>query len=293
MNAFPDGARVAFLGDSLVAANQTLAHIIAHYRRHLPERDVRFFNCGISGGSAASMLLYLEEDTLPWQPTHAVIALGVNDSRRDLLALPQSPDRYAKLLEAYEKHCAAYRALCRALTERGIAVTLCTPAPYAEYQPEGNEPLRGGYALMAGYADFCRRLAAEMGLPLCDYHDYLTRRLQEESFYGADRIHPNAHGYWHIARCFLAWQGMDIGEEQPIPADMQPWHETVCRYRRIWGGEWMIVGAARHALPLAEKLRHVESYLETQEREVMRGFARAYLADKPVADELRAAVGKR
>ncbi len=55
----------------------------------------------------------------------------------------------------------------------------------------------------------------------------------------------------------------------------------------------MIVGAARYALPLAEKLRHVEAYLETQEREVMRGFARAYLADKPIADELRAAVGER
>ena len=290
MHAFPEGARVAFLGDSLVAANVTLAHIVHYYNTHLPHRNVRFFNCGISGGTAGAMLAYLKYDTLPWQPTHAVIALGVNDSRRDLLAKPQSAARYADLLAAYENYERNLRALCASLTERGIAVTLCTPAPYAEYQAEGDVPLRGGYALMAGYAGLCRRIAAETGLLLCDYHDYLTRRLQEEAFYNPDRIHPNAHGYWHIARCFLAWQGMDIGPEQPVAESLREWHEIVVRHRRIWGGEWMIV--KKYDQPDEEKMRFVQAYLDEgrwQPREVMKNYALWYIEGKPIEPALRRA----
>ena len=50
MQPFPDGARVAFFGDSITSMGGALLRVAAQYRAAFPERDVRFFNVGISGG---------------------------------------------------------------------------------------------------------------------------------------------------------------------------------------------------------------------------------------------------
>ena len=170
MDSFPNGARIAFIGDSMTAANQTLARIIDHYQKHFPERDLRFFNCGISGGTAASAIRFYDTDILPHHPTHAVVSFGINDSLRDHLKYPRSNQRMEALQTAFKNYKHNLRGLVQRLLSDGIAVTLCTPAPYDEYSAHNSEPLRGGYALMQGYADFVRNLAQSLGLPLCDHH---------------------------------------------------------------------------------------------------------------------------
>lgn len=73
MKRFPDNARVLFIGDSITAAGTWISHIYDHYLRNFPSSGIRMYNAGISGGSVRSALMYLEENGLNYQPTHAVI----------------------------------------------------------------------------------------------------------------------------------------------------------------------------------------------------------------------------
>ena len=290
MPRFADGARVVFLGDSLVASNLPLRHIVHHYVTNYPEAGVKFYNCGVSGGTMETMLTYLEDDIVIHRPTHAVIAGGINDSGRDMLSRPASAERYASMEARFEKYKKDLRALCEDLLARGVEVILCTPAPYAEYQAGDSDVLRGGYALMLGYADYCRALAKELGISLCDYHAELTKRMQSESLFSPDRVHPTEHGYYKLAEIFLAWQGETIGEEIVTPAYLTEWHDLTRRRRMMYGAEWMIV--RNYKQPTEEKLRFIWEYLDKQlyPREVFKNFAQAYWDNKPKEAEILARI---
>ena len=127
MQRFSDGARVVFIGDSITAANNFVARVFDYYRTELASAHVTFKNSGVSGGSTRSALEYLEPDVFPFEPTDAVIMLGVNDSNRTLLEQPDSAERRAGLDRAYDIYRVKLRELCDKLTERGIKLTLCTP----------------------------------------------------------------------------------------------------------------------------------------------------------------------
>ena len=98
---FPDDARVCFIGDSLTAHNQILPRVIDHYNKYFADADVRFFNCGTSGGTYQTAVDFFYDDVLPHRPTHAVVAFGVNDSGRWWLGQPRCDARYQKLLSYY------------------------------------------------------------------------------------------------------------------------------------------------------------------------------------------------
>jgi lysophospholipase L1-like esterase len=259
MNRFPDGARVAFIGDSLVAANQTLARIVDFYGREFPDSGIRFFNCGISGGTAATARRFLTENVLVHRPTHAVIATGINDSRSSALSRPRGEEKLAILTKAYEEYRENLTALTESLLDAGAQVTLCTPAPYDEYGTHDSTPLPGGSGLMVGYAGFVRQLAAQKGLPLCDYHACLTKAMQTDSLYSGDRVHPTPHGYYTIAKVFLAFQGLSLPEEAPLPEYLLPWHEKVLILRRIFGAEYMIL--KDRSMTMEEKIGFVKEKL--------------------------------
>ena len=68
LKKFPSGARVAFIGDSITAANLTLQWIIRTYKNE--ESDIRFFNCGVAGGTADFAVTSYEKDIKRYSPTH-------------------------------------------------------------------------------------------------------------------------------------------------------------------------------------------------------------------------------
>lgn len=289
MSGFPSGARVVFLGDSIVARNRTMAAVAYYYHEKYPERRVQFFNCGVSGGSADTVQLYLDTDTLPLRPTHAVLATAINDSRRNLLAQPQSAARYDALAEAFAHYKRSMRALCARLRENGIEVTLCTPPPYAEYQAGDAAVLRGAYALTAGYAQFCRELAAELDAPLCDYHAYMTEQMQRETLYDADRVHPNARGLWHMANALLESQGEGAVAAETLPPEWEAWHTAVSCRRTIYSTEWNVIRS--FAQPTEEKMAFVQRYLDEKQyaTDYFHNIAVHYLKHKPhEAEELAA-----
>ena len=64
MKRFENGSRVCFIGDSLVSMNHALPWVIDCYRNNFPNEDIRFFNCGVAGGTAEFALKIFEEDVL-------------------------------------------------------------------------------------------------------------------------------------------------------------------------------------------------------------------------------------
>ncbi len=240
MGRFPDGARVCFIGDSIVHNNLALAHIVTYYREHFPEAKVEFYNCGISGGSFNTTLKIFDEDIRPLNPTHVVIMSGANDSNR--FSLNDAPEcKYQALENAYEKYRSNLTKLCEMFENMGVSITLCTQMPYAEYIESDEPPLRGGHALFLGYAEFVKTFARDHGYPLCDYHSYATRVMQTESIISPDRLHPTPRGQYHMAKCFLESQGFELGEEKELPADIKKWHDAVRLFRDIIATEHFIL----------------------------------------------------
>ena len=124
LKKFPSGARVAFIGDSITAANLTLQWIIRSYKGE----GIRFFNCGVAGGTADFAVTSYEKDIRRYCPTHAFISFGINDSNRDLLALPRSADRLKGLTEAYEKYKTRLAELVDKLLLDGVVIRVRFPS---------------------------------------------------------------------------------------------------------------------------------------------------------------------
>ena len=291
LKKFPSGARVCFIGDSLTAQNTVQWMTVDCYKNNFPDANIEFFNCGVAGGTAASALLYLEDDTLVHNPTHAVIGFGVNDSSRDALSLPRTAERYDRLATAFENFKVNLRRLCDALIERGIEITLCTPPPYDEYHESDTPALVGGYALLLAYAEEVRKIAKEKDLPLCDYAEYFGREMQTDLLYTADHIHPNDHGYYVMGKYFLAQQGLDAGEERNSPPDyLKDWCDKVAERVEIFSGELMVV--RDYSLPLEEKLKIAEEYVRTRTDVIPRmiEIATNYIRLKPHQNEIFKAI---
>lgn len=281
MDRFPNGARVCFVGDSMTAANQVLSRVIDHYNRHFPNHGITFYNCGASGSTCASALLYFPDDVLPHRPTHVVVAFGINDCKTYFLTKPRSEEKYKQLELAFAQYQKNIIDYTRLLVSHGIQVTLCTPPIYDEYTEGAGEVRRGGYAAMVAYAAFIRRFAEENGLGLCDYNSFTARQVaaDPQQVFTADRVHPTEHGYYLMAKCFLASQGLQIDEEAPIPAYLDQWRAVVRRLRVIYGAEHMIV--KNYTLPTEEKVAMLQKKIDENDwcgnpvfEEYIRGFVR-------------------
>lgn len=263
MYRFPDHARVCFIGDSITHNNLFIAHIVAYYRENFPDAGVEFYNCGISGGRLTTVLNAFEEDIRPYAPTHAVLMIGVNDSNRGALT-DSGKAKYKTLKEAYDQYNINLDMLCRRLKETDTELILCTPVPYDEYSKTEVPPLPGACALLLGYAEFIKKYAAEHGYPVCDYHSYITRIMQEEVVFNTDHVHPNSRGHYYMAKCFLAFQGCDLGEERQLPADIQEWHRVVGLVRNTIATEHFIM-EDDFTTTQEERKSAIKDYLENEQ----------------------------
>ncbi len=296
MNVFPQNSRVTFLGDSITAGNNYCTRIADYYYKNLPELEVKFHCAGVSGGSATSGYLYLESDVYPAKPDFVTIMFGVNDSNRNLLLQPDSPERQVGLDNAFRAYQTNMDRLVDALTEKGISVVLCTPAPYAEHFVTNEAPLVGGHALILRYAEHVRQMAKERNLPLVDFHARLSELYLDEALYNPDHVHPNQLGTTRMAECFLTAQGLPVRswianeEPEPIPAMFDEWRQNTDYLRGIYAVEWMVV--RNYSLSYDEKIAAVERY-RTEQAATSQGIppyfdyiTKMYLDHKPHEAEL-------
>ena len=265
MKRFPKNARVCFLGDSITHNNGFLSHIVAYYHKYFKEDNINFYNCGVGGGHISTLLEILEDDILWHCPTHTVIMIGINDSERSMLEESRSKERLNALKEAFEIYKKNLSLLCKKLVEKNIEVILCTPTPYDEYLESEIVPLKGGCALLSGYAEYVRNFAKINGFEFCDYHAYITQVMQENILYHDDRVHPNELGHYYIAKCFLEFQGLELSENEPFPEYMKEWQKTVEILRNIRMVEHLFIKEKN--LSDDEKITYIEDYLKQRKAE--------------------------
>lgn len=287
MKTFPNNSRVCFIGDSITNNNGFVSYIFNHYYQNHKSTKVEFYNCGVSGGTAKEHIEILNQDTLFYNPTHAVIMLGVNDSRREFLADERDVGRYQKLVNAFENYKKNIETLCNALRDKNIEIILCTPAPYDEFTISDIPSLNGGYALIQGYSEFIREFGKENNIAVCDYNKYLTKVLQSEKIYFNDHVHLNPLGQFYMAKCFLNFQGEEIGEFFPIPEYLNEWREVTKHLRNVYVAEHFMI----HVFPLQadEGVALIKEYLKNTPNasDNHKLLAEEYFIYKPMQNELK------
>lgn len=295
MTPFPANARVVFIGDSITAGCNFTARIAAHYVRHLPDLGVTFKNAGVSGGSVQSAMLYYDASVASFHPTHALIMLGVNDSDRNALLLTDEDARNARLEAAHERYVTRMNELLDRFAADNVTVTLCTPAPYAEFMPSDQEVLPDGYALIRRYAETVRTLARERGLDIIDYHAALSEYYLCEPLYNPDRVHPNDAGHHRMAYTALSAQGLTPDEYRPLTevlSDMPAlaeWNTLAAKVTSIYAVEWMVV--CNFGLPTGEKLALVQKTIDEGKWDgvpYFQNITAAYMENKPKEPEMLA-----
>ncbi len=289
---FPKDARVVFIGDSITCGNLYVSRIVSYYRDNFPEDNINFYNCGASGGASRDMLRLLDFETLGYEPTHAVLMFGVNDSGRSELAKGRSAELYQELYRRYENFKKNFDEICKRLHEKDIDITLATPVPLDEYSKFDTDTYHGSFALVAAYAEFVRAYAKENGYPLIDQFAYFTKLLATgEDVYNTDRTHPNEYGQYHLAKNILESQGLKAPDFAPIPEYLDRWRELLTRYRYyVITVETLLVG--RYDLPPEESIAIVQKKLATETNEFILRIGGEYVKTKPEAAKLKAEIIK-
>ena len=283
MQRFPDHARVVFIGDSITAAGTWIAHIYDHYLRSFPDADIRMYNSGISGGSARSALMYFEENSMAYRPTHAVIMLGMNDVWRDNYDINEDGSyrtiNFPRWQEAMTRYEAGMRELAGRLQERGVHMTFITPTCYDESTRPRQLDKVGCDAALEYAGEIARRLAEETGSDFVNFHAPLRLMNAAKNVIRDDRVHPVDEGHVIMAQLFLHAQGLAdeptvlTMNELPAADDLLPVNqarrEAEMEIRKIWNAEWLI-------------LRDIPK--DAQQR---REFLKGYSGPSPYFDGLR------
>ena len=298
MQPFPDGARVAFFGDSITSMGGALLRVAAQYRAAFPERDVRFFNVGISGGGFDAANLYFNEWLASRKPTHVVLAFGVNDSGsfRVNAEAPDADAEAERIREAADAFRRRYVALVERIEALGAKVYVRAVTPYDETVRENASPVEKGKGdAFRLAAEQIRAVATERRLPIVDDCARMSALLSAgEKLFNPDRVHPNDYGQWRMAETFLAAQGMRIApycprEETAAAAGLSVWDDAASRLSIILSAEWLIVHD--ESLDLKGKMSKVRAWLDAHEADQTTSpylirIARAYLNDKSHKDAL-------
>lgn len=305
---FPAGARVIFIGDSITCNGGYIAHVQEYYATHFPADRVLCFNAGVSGGGAGSANRYLEDDLAHFQPTHAVVMLGMNDGWRNLYG---DKDFYTlQRSEKNEVYFDRYIKLCERLAARGISMTFCMPTFYDD-EVVSETPSADGYsALLYAYGAFARGLAEKYDADIVNFYVpllHINRELHKinpaATLLKPDRVHPTDVTHVLMARLFLRAQGFTDVKEPTVedflagdipalsPANIER-KKTEAILREIRNAEFFVFGEDYKA-PLEKRLEKIEAYFAEEEKGVahnpfISGLAKSYKQHYAEEENLRA-----
>ena len=303
---FPDKSRVVFYGDSVTRLGGGILRVAAQYRALFPERDVRFFNTGISGGTLEAAMLYFNEWVAPLHPTHIVLAFGVNDATSIFTRRLEDDDaesaRIGGELASFRQRYAALLERIDALGAMAILRTI-TPFDCSDRSDDGVAPADSGKAeTFRRVAMEIKKLAAERRLELIDDWTRMSTLLADgENDFMPDRIHPADRGQWRMAETFLASQGLPIAPYRPrektaAEAELLEWEALSQRFANVLSAEWTFV--RDESLDTDARQAKVRAWLDENEGKkginpILFNFANDYLRDKPQVATLMAQIDRK
>lgn len=189
---FPKDSRVAFLGDSLTAGSLWTEVIFEYYLKNFPEDNIRMYNVGVGGGTAAFALEHLDEDIMLFEPTHVVVMFSEND----ICGYNGTPfERASHFYDDMKK-------LTDALVERGMTVYFMCPPSSPLHNGRDVQPREIAHMVI-------KTLASEYNSYCCDLYGMMSPLTGNADIMQADLIHFTPVGDSVIARLFLHSQGFD------------------------------------------------------------------------------------
>jgi lysophospholipase L1-like esterase len=211
---FAKGDTVCFVGDSITHGGKYQAFVYLFYATRFPDRELKMYNCGISGDSAGGACRRLEWDILVHKPTAATVLLGMNDVGRTLYGKDKTDPKCRTSQEAAIKAYAGNMTkLAEGLQRAGVKVTYLTPTIYEQNADTGTENLFGCNEGLQQCGREAVRIAQQFASPTVDVHaamNAINNRLQKDdpkfTLVGRDRVHPGDVGHFVIAYTLLKAQ---------------------------------------------------------------------------------------
>lgn len=169
----------------------------------LPDRDLSFFNRGVSGNKVFQLANRWQSDTLDLNPDILSILVGVNDYWHTFT------NGYDGTLETYEHD---YRALLDRTQRELPGVTLVIGEPYAL---KGGKAINSNWDLSVfeGYKKAARSIAKDYGAAFVPYQSIYDEAIKKApvSYWSPDGVHPSiagcqlmAHGWLNTVKAMQA-----------------------------------------------------------------------------------------
>ena len=177
---FQAGDTVCYVGDSITHGGTYHSIVTLFYATRFPDRPIRFYNEGIGGDRASSIMsderFRLNVDILGHKPTVATIMLGMNDVGRNDYAEgksgPEIEERRRASLSLYHE---SMMKLIAALEAGGARLILITPSIYEEAakfatpDPPAAPLTAGVNAALGKCADEVRQFARDHHAGVADF----------------------------------------------------------------------------------------------------------------------------
>jgi lysophospholipase L1-like esterase len=211
---FQKGDTVCFIGDSITHNGKYQAFVYLFYVTRFPDREIKMYNCGISGDSAGGACRRFEWDILPHRPTAATVLLGMNDVGRTRYGRDKTD---AKSKQARQNAIQAYARnmtqLAEKLQQAKVRTTFLTPTIYEQNADTGTENLYGCNDGLEDCGREAARIAKQYGFSAVDMHAAMNainereqRRDPKFTLVGRDRVHPGEVGHLVMAYILLTAQ---------------------------------------------------------------------------------------
>jgi lysophospholipase L1-like esterase len=225
--------RLALCGDSITSEHQYTAFMEMYLLMCQPTPGLDTMQLGWAGETAQGFLARFDSDLMPFKPTVATIAYGMNDGGYTALT-----DDIAKTYRQNQTE------LVEKLKKNGVrAIVLGSPKCVDTFfykTRNGADAATYNHTLSA-LADIDKDIAAKEGVAYADIYGIFTSAMQKSKAQygdnynaaGGDGVHPDYNGSFVIAYAFLKALGCD-GNIGTLTVDMKankatgtPGHEIV------------------------------------------------------------------
>ncbi|MES2276069.1 MAG: SGNH/GDSL hydrolase family protein [Bacteroidota bacterium] len=213
---FNDGDKICFVGNSITSNGEFFNNIFLYYATRFPQKNVWFYNCGISGDVTKSVLNRLNDDVFVHRPTWCVVMLGMNDVTRDLYKSTRTSEsniiqQRQAAIDVYKKNL---ETIVEKLLQSNSKVILEKPTIYDQTAKTNVENYYGVNDALKICADYIQKLADKYQLLTIDYYSLMNEintqvQLKDSSatITGHDRVHPGPVGHFIMTYEFLKSTG--------------------------------------------------------------------------------------
>ena len=211
---FKKGDTVAVIGDSITHGGRYHSFVYLFYATRFPDREIKMYNCGISGDSAAGACRRFEWDIAVHKPTAATVLLGMNDVGRSLYGKDKTDAKSKKAqADAIAGYASNMTKLAEFLKKAKVRTTFLTPTVYEQNADTGTENFFGCNDGLANCGKEAGKIAKRSHFSVIDLHSLMNdvnEKGQKEdpkfTIVGKDRVHPGDVGHFVMAYAILKGQ---------------------------------------------------------------------------------------